>query len=102
MGGSLACEKAVLERDGYHRRGVCASGRDKRSMILHHRNVADSRLDVPLELAQCHADAFTVRLPHPLTAAHQSRQRNRLGREEDRTQASPVLDGGMSLPILLS
>jgi len=55
--------EAVLERDG-HRCRVCdASGRDKRSIIVHHRVPGKSVLGLMLSLCPgCHAKVHRTRL----------------------------------------
>jgi hypothetical protein len=46
----------VLERDGYRCRGCGAPGREKRSIIVHHRAPGVSRLDLMISLCPgCHA-----------------------------------------------
>lgn len=46
----------VLERDGYHCRVCDASGRDKRSIIVHHRVPGKSVLSLMISLCPgCHA-----------------------------------------------
>ncbi len=46
----------VLERDGHTCRGCGASGRDKRSIVVHHRRPGRSRLDLMISLCPaCHA-----------------------------------------------
>ena len=46
----------VLERDGYLCRGCGASGRNKRSIAVHHRRPGRSRLDLMISLCPaCHA-----------------------------------------------
>ena len=53
MGG---LREAVLERDGYRCRVCDASGRDKRSIIVHHRVPGKSVLNLMLSLCpSCHA-----------------------------------------------
>lgn len=48
--------EAVLERDGYRCRVCDASGRDKRSIIVHHRVPGKSELKLMLSLCPgCHA-----------------------------------------------
>ena len=48
--------EAVLERDGYRCRVCDASGRDKRSIIVHHRVPGKSVLSLMLSLCpSCHA-----------------------------------------------
>ena len=48
--------EAVLERDGYRCRVCDASGRDKRSIIVHHRRPGQSVLNLMLSLCPgCHA-----------------------------------------------
>ena len=48
--------EAVLERDGYRCRVCDASGRDKRSIIVHHRVPRESIMNLMLSLCpSCHA-----------------------------------------------
>ena len=48
--------EAVLERDGYRCRVCDASGRDKRSIIVHHRKPGRSVMDLMVSLCPgCHA-----------------------------------------------
>ena len=48
--------EAVLERDGYTCRGCGASGRDKRSITVHHRGSGQSVLNLMISLCPgCHA-----------------------------------------------
>jgi len=48
--------EAVLERDGYHCRGCGAPGREKRSIIVHHRVPGVSTLELMISLCPgCHA-----------------------------------------------
>lgn len=44
--------EAVLERDGYRCRVCAASGRDKRSIIVHHRSPGESVLNLMIRCAQ--------------------------------------------------
>lgn len=54
--------EAVLERDGYHCRVCDASGRDKRSIIVHHRVPGKSVLGLMLSLCPaCHAKVHRIR-----------------------------------------
>src|SRR5260370_3427132 len=39
-------------------------------------DIADPRLRIPLQFAKCRADTLTVRLAHPLIAAHKRGERN--------------------------
>jgi hypothetical protein len=46
----------VLQRDGYRCRGCGASGRRKRSIVVHHRRPGISELDLMISLCpKCHA-----------------------------------------------
>jgi 5-methylcytosine-specific restriction endonuclease McrA len=48
--------EAVLERDGYRCRGCGAPGREKRSIIVHHRVPGVSKLELMISLCPgCHA-----------------------------------------------
>ena len=48
--------EAVLERDGYRCRGCDASGRDKRSITVHHRIPGKSVVNLIISLCPaCHA-----------------------------------------------
>ena len=52
----------VLERDGYLCRGCGASGRDKRSIAVHHRRPGRSRLELMISLCPaCHAKIHRTR-----------------------------------------
>ncbi len=52
----------VLERDGHTCRGCGASGRDKRSIVVHHRRPGRSRLDLMISLCPgCHARIHRTR-----------------------------------------
>lgn len=52
----------VLERDGYSCRGCGASGRDKRSIVVHHRRPGHSKLDWMISLCPgCHARVHRTR-----------------------------------------
>lgn len=63
--------EAVLERDGYRCRVCDASGRDKRSIIVHHRVPGKSMLHLMISLcpachARVHRTRAVVRLMPPL------------------------------------
>lgn len=46
----------VLERDGYRCRGCGAPGRRKRSIVVHHREPGNSKLELMISLCpKCHA-----------------------------------------------
>lgn len=54
--------EAVLERDGYRCRVCDASGRDKRSIIVHHRIPGKSALHLMISLCPaCHAKVHQTR-----------------------------------------
>jgi hypothetical protein len=53
--------EAVLERDGYRCRVCDASGRDKRSIIVHHRIPGRSVLNLMLSCALAAMPRFTAR-----------------------------------------
>lgn len=73
-------------------RGIVLEGRgDEFPGRLRGMDVADPRLGVLLQILQSLADAFAVRFPHPVVAAHKSRERNRLPRGEGRIPAGAVL-----------
>ena len=66
--------EAVLERDGYRCRVCDASGRDKRSIIVHHRVPGRSVLNLMLSLCpSCHAKIHRTKaalsMMHPLLLA---------------------------------
>jgi 5-methylcytosine-specific restriction endonuclease McrA len=55
--------EAVLERDGYRCRVCDASGRDKRSIIVHHREPGKSIMSLMLSLCPgCHAKIHRTRV----------------------------------------
>ncbi len=52
----------VLERDGHTCRACGASGRDKRSIVVHHRRPGRSRLELMISLCPaCHARVHRTR-----------------------------------------
>ncbi len=82
------------------RRGIAIDG--PRRVVLEGRggeltrrlrgmHVADPRLGVVLDLAQRHADALPVRLPHPLISADKRGQRNGFRGGECSIPSGPVL-----------
>src|SRR5208337_2509493 len=64
-------------------------------------DIADTRLCIPLQFAKCHADTFTVRLPHTLIAADKRGERNGFRRGECRIPPCTMFDAGDFLAILV-
>jgi hypothetical protein len=55
--------ETVLERDGYRCRGCGAPGREKRSIIVHHRVPGVSKLELMISLCPgCHAKVERTRM----------------------------------------
>ncbi len=101
-----------VENDGMGmklRRGIASDG--PRRIVLEGRggelpcrlrgmHVADPRLRVVLDLAQSHANALPVRLPHPFIPADKRGQRNRLWGGERGIPSGAVLHAGHFPPLL--
>ena len=71
--------------------------------LLRLAHVPHARLGVPLELGQGYSNTLPMRLTHPLVAAHQRRQRNRLRRGDRRVPAGPVANRSdlLTVPVLI-
>ena len=78
--------EAVLERDGYRCRVCDASGRDKRSIIVHHRVPGKSELNLMLSLCPgCHAKVHrtkTILRAMPPLLLHLWREQHPRGHEQ--------------------
>ena len=78
--------EAVLERDGYRCRVCDASGRDKRSIIVHHRVPGKSVLNLMLSLClSCHAKVHRTKAalsPMPPLLLELWREQHPMGHEQ--------------------
>jgi len=97
MGVELRCGVAI---DG-PRRVVLEGGGGEFAGRLRGMHIANPRLGVVLDLAQGHADALPVRLPHSLIASDKRGQRNRFWGGERRIPSGAMLHAG-HFPALLA
>jgi len=86
-----------------HRTGsvMLKGGCDELAGRLRCMDVADARLRITLQFTERDADAFTVRLPHAIIAAHVRGQRNGFGRRECGIPSGAVLHAGDFLTVFV-
>src|SRR5208337_856167 len=86
-----------------HRAGsiVLEGGGDELGRRLRRVNIADTRLRIPLQFAKRYTDALTVRLAHPLIAAHKRAQRDGFRRGECCIPPGSMFDAGDFLAVLV-
>ena len=73
---------------------VLEGGGDEFSRRLRGMDIADPRLRVPLKFLKRCANAFAMRLPHPVIAAHKRGERYRLRRGKRGVPPGAMLDAG--------
>jgi hypothetical protein len=86
-----------------HRAGsvMLEGGGDKIGCRLWRVDIADARLRVPLQFAECYANTLTVRQAHTLVAAHKRGERNGFRRGECRVPPCAMFDTGDFLAVLV-
>src|SRR5580658_1861151 len=86
-----------------HRAGgiVLEGGSDELGRRLRRVDIADTRLRIPLQFAKRYTDALTVRLAHPLIAAHKRGQRDGFRRGECCIPPGSMFDAGDFLAVLV-